>query len=344
LFVTGQWEVAMRDHVDLDVSVRGASMPMTYPAEVVFVLAQEACKAGQQPGVGVTIKITDSLRAATVLYCQGRFAEVPGALEATRAENSPPPPPRASQGIRPARQIRPTSSNRVPSPSSRPGSGLLRAPAPRASRPTRTRQRARKITSSNPAMVAATSRAAAAPPADPAQRVAWLDGQARTFLARSQNRSHYGVLELEPAAERSAVRDRYVELMRKFHPDNYYRRVEGELLGLLEDAYQQITDAYETLIDKERRAAYDDEIRNFHAPTDDDGAQRAERIRARAFEKKHPRRVKLAHELLGEAKAALDVLRFTEAAKKAKLALSYHPHMVEAQSLLRTLEEEGHGG
>ncbi len=186
--------------------------------------------------------------------------------------------------------------------------------------------------------------ASATPPSDPEERLKWLEGQARAFLVRSRDRTHYGVLDLNTNAERGEVRDRYVELMRRFHPDNYYRRIQGELLTLLEDVYQRITDAYETLIDRERRAAYDDEIRNFQAPSDDDGAMRAERIRARAFEKQNPRRAKLGYELLDEARAALDVLKFTEASKKAKLALSYHPHMVEAQSLLRTLEEEGHGG
>jgi DnaJ-class molecular chaperone len=155
---------------------------------------------------------------------------------------------------------------------------------------------------------------------------------------------YYKVLSVGKAADRSEIRDSYIELMRIYHPDNYYRRADEDLLDLLEEAYQLITVAYETLIDRERRAIYDDEIRNFDAPSADGGQLRAQRIRARSFEKRNPRMAKLAARLVEESQTALDDLKFIEAARKAKLALSYHPHMVEAQELLRTLEQEGHSG
>lgn len=338
-FLSLNADVSLRDHLTLAIEVAGAPFPIELPAEVVFLRTDTDCAAGQSPGIGLTLALTDQHRAAVPLFAAGRFAEARGTLEASQVRlplpPKAPPAPRPSAGIRPARRTQGNRRSPPETPRSRPVAPSSRTSPPpsRTSRSVRTRVRA-----------GGSGSYSSVAPSDPEEKLKWLAGQARTFLTRSQDRTHYGVLDLSPKAERQEVRDRYVELMRRFHPDNYYRRAEPELLRLLEEAYQRITDAYEDLIDPDKRAAYDDEIRNFEAPSTDDGAERAERIRARAFEKQNPRQAKLATKLLGEARDAVDMLKFTEAVKKAKLALSYHPHMVEAQSLLRTLEEEGHGG
>ena len=171
-----------------------------------------------------------------------------------------------------------------------------------------------------------------------------LGRRAKVFARRAEGANCYDILSLPRSAERREIRASYVALMRQYHPDNYYRRANRELLTALEDVCQTITQAYETLIDPSRRAIYDDEIRNFESPLSGGSKERAQRLRARKFEERNPRMANLAVNLMEESRAAVADLNFKDAVRKLKLALTYHPHMAEAQEMLRTLEQEGHGG
>ena len=76
------------------------------------------------------------------------------------------------------------------------------------------------------------------------------------LLSRTRGADHYGVLGLTRQATETKIRDSYYALARRFHPDRFRA---GALAGHLHDIeafFRQVTDAYNTLIDPERREEY----------------------------------------------------------------------------------------
>ena len=86
-----------------------------------------------------------------------------------------------------------------------------------------------------------------------------LEHEARRQLARFEGKDHYQVMGLRPDASRQHIRKRYLQWMKVFHPDRYFRRLDREIQQSLEQVYQRVTEAYETLIDDLARADYDRE-------------------------------------------------------------------------------------
>ncbi len=86
-----------------------------------------------------------------------------------------------------------------------------------------------------------------------------------------RSRTHYDVLGVEQDASSDAIRLRYRDLAREFHPD----RVAGSAAGA--NRMPEINEAYRVLSDPARRAVYDAELRSpgstrtdSHSPTTDD--------------------------------------------------------------------------
>lgn len=69
--------------------------------------------------------------------------------------------------------------------------------------------------------------------------------------------NHYDVLGLETAVDVKAVRARYFELSKVFHPDTAFRRNLGGYKAKMEAIFARLTEAYEVLGKKKSRAEYD---------------------------------------------------------------------------------------
>lgn len=81
-----------------------------------------------------------------------------------------------------------------------------------------------------------------------------------SFLERLRGAAdHYEVLGLSRATTGQEIKDCYHVLARNFHPDRFHQGP-AELRNEIESAFARITQAYETLSDRSRRAAYDKQL------------------------------------------------------------------------------------
>lgn len=70
----------------------------------------------------------------------------------------------------------------------------------------------------------------------------------------------YQMLGVAPNADRAAIRKAYFDLSKRYHTDNYYKMQLGRYRPMMERIFGKITEAYETLSRKKRRAKYDEYI------------------------------------------------------------------------------------
>jgi hypothetical protein len=93
---------------------------------------------------------------------------------------------------------------------------------------------------------------------DPDLKVRVLD------LARRLDRTdHYQLLGIDRAADRKTAKRAYFEHAVVFHPDRYFRKRLGSFKVLMEAIFSRLTLAHEILGDKDRRAEYDNYLREI---------------------------------------------------------------------------------
>jgi curved DNA-binding protein CbpA len=92
------------------------------------------------------------------------------------------------------------------------------------------------------------------------------EAEGRIRLAAAAD--HYAVLGVEEGAERDAIREAYYYLARRYHPDRFRSGELADLVPQVEGYFSKVTEAYNTLADKARRAAYDVERRKKVKPED----------------------------------------------------------------------------
>jgi tetratricopeptide (TPR) repeat protein len=79
-----------------------------------------------------------------------------------------------------------------------------------------------------------------------------------SFLARVDAAvNYYQALDVSPRAEMSEIKRAYHSLAKRFHPDRFHQGTNASLRGRIEGAFARLAQAYETLKDKQTRAAYD---------------------------------------------------------------------------------------
>lgn len=204
-----------------------------------------------------------------------------------------------------------------------------------------------KAPSTPPEGLPGASTALSRAPADPkderkkAGDPAKIGAEAAAYLKRCEGANHYKLLNLDPQADARAIRQAYSALMMRFHPDNYYRKLDKPAQDTLELLYQKITEAYETLAVAEKRTAYDMKIGNYKGGEgqEQERKQQLERWRQTSFESSNPKQAKMAQDLYAEARKAWEKGRRADALAKLKLALQVHPHHVEAKALLAQAEQ-----
>jgi DnaJ-class molecular chaperone len=78
-----------------------------------------------------------------------------------------------------------------------------------------------------------------------------------------ESKNFYELLGLEPKASKEEIRTAYREIARIYHPDsNFYDEILGDVQinALDEDVFKRITEAYNTLVNEQQRAVYDQTI------------------------------------------------------------------------------------
>ncbi len=78
--------------------------------------------------------------------------------------------------------------------------------------------------------------------------------------AKLDSLDYYGLLGVEPTADRKAFKRAYFELAAKFHPDRHFRKNLGSFKVKMEAIFARATLAHDTLVDAGRRAEYDSYI------------------------------------------------------------------------------------
>jgi curved DNA-binding protein CbpA len=69
--------------------------------------------------------------------------------------------------------------------------------------------------------------------------------------------TYYQVFRVSENADRKTIRDAYFALSKQFHPDAFYGRNLGRYGPLLDEIFRDLTQAYDTLSNKQQRAEYD---------------------------------------------------------------------------------------
>ena len=68
---------------------------------------------------------------------------------------------------------------------------------------------------------------------------------------------HYELLGVDRAADKKAIKRAYYERAGIYHPDRFFRKRLGSFKTKMEAVFSRVTEAHDTLVDKDKRAEYD---------------------------------------------------------------------------------------
>lgn len=72
------------------------------------------------------------------------------------------------------------------------------------------------------------------------------------FIEMAKKKSFYEILEIHPSADQKKIKKAYRKLVKKYHPDN-----NKEKENWARKKFIEVTKAYETLSDPEKKKIYD---------------------------------------------------------------------------------------
>jgi tetratricopeptide (TPR) repeat protein len=109
-----------------------------------------------------------------------------------------------------------------------------------------------------PAAVAAAPEPSCPAPAEDSLDTKKFEEEIRALLHLAGKATYYELLGVTATSPPELVKDNFHRMARKFHPDRHMGH--SEWLDLLQDLMGRLTIAYKTLVDVEKRAAYDKHI------------------------------------------------------------------------------------
>jgi curved DNA-binding protein CbpA len=80
------------------------------------------------------------------------------------------------------------------------------------------------------------------------------------FQQNMEGMSFYQVLDISTSASQAEIKKAYFGLARKYHPDLFDRDLDIQQKEMIDEVFDQITKAYHTLSDEDKRAEYDKEL------------------------------------------------------------------------------------
>jgi Tfp pilus assembly protein PilZ len=163
---------------------------------------------------------------------------------------------------------------------------------------------------------------------------------ARAFLASLEGKDLYGMLEVPRDATATEIRNSFLTLTRRFHPDNYFRRAPEVLHRDLEEIYERLTIAYENLYNRDARIAYDISIGYLGGNRDGVTWEEMRRISAEEQRRKAaPARVSRAEQLLALAAQEMAAGQNSKAMANLRLALAFDPANDTIKAKIKELKE-----
>jgi uncharacterized protein (TIGR02266 family) len=326
--------------------------PVSIQGEVVTSLGpEEAAVRALQPGMGIRFLDLDAdKRRAIEAIIEHWGAAVQAALDtsapgapdgvfaATAAPDAPDPAVPAFAAIPAVQTPRAPEEHearaappapRPPPPPKSVGARTAHPPPPPPPEPPR------------PAPMAAAPAPSDAPvaPRGTDGELGQIAAEARALLAKMEGASHYTMLGIAPDASSAEIRRAFLRLTKRFHPDNYFRRASKELAVDLEDIYNQLTQCYETLIDRDKRMSYD--IANGHLAGNKDGMTSDDMSRAAAEDRRRknaPGRTTKADQLIALANQQVAAGQPAKALANLRLALAFDPDSATIQAKIAELK------
>jgi curved DNA-binding protein CbpA len=183
---------------------------------------------------------------------------------------------------------------------------------------------------------------------DPLQENVDLDLERRKWVLDAYERlaqlTHYDLLSIPRDADKKAIKKAYFHLAGRIHPDRFYGKNLGSYRPKIEALFVRVSDAYETLMSEERRAAYDRTLPTAaaqapapKAPMDPREAAKQKAALDALKQKLTEGKAKAAQHIQAaqRAKAAGD---FSAAAKAYKMALIFSPNDPELKAACTEME------
>ncbi len=96
------------------------------------------------------------------------------------------------------------------------------------------------------------------PQAEDSHDITKFEQEIRALLDLASKSTYYELLGVTATSPAELVKENFHRMARKFHPDRHMGH--SEWLGLLQDLMGRLTIAYKTIVDDEKRAAYDKQI------------------------------------------------------------------------------------
>jgi tetratricopeptide (TPR) repeat protein len=109
-----------------------------------------------------------------------------------------------------------------------------------------------------PAAVAASPEPSCPASAEDSPDTKKFEEEIRTLLDLAAKGTYYDLLGVTATSPAELVKENFHRMARKFHPDRHMGH--SEWLGLLQELMGRLTIAYKTIVDDEKRAAYDKQI------------------------------------------------------------------------------------
>ena len=72
-----------------------------------------------------------------------------------------------------------------------------------------------------------------------------------------ETKTYYQIFDVPKTANEEEIKKAYFNLARRFHPDRFDRKVQSAHRDLIDEVFDAITNAYRTLINRDKRKAYD---------------------------------------------------------------------------------------
>jgi uncharacterized protein (TIGR02266 family) len=295
--------------LDLDADKRRAIEAIIEHWGAAVQAALDTSAPGAPDGVFAASPAPDAPDPAVPAFAAVPAVQTPRAPEehkAGAAPTAPPPPPPKSVGAR----------NAPPAP---PSTSEPPRPAPTAAAPA-------------PSDAPVASRGTDG-------ELGQIAAEARALLAKMEGASHYAMLGIAPDASSAEIRRAFLRLTKRFHPDNYFRRASKELAVDLEDIYNQLTQCYETLIDRDKRMSYD--IANGFLAGNKDGITGDDMSRAAAEDRRRksaPGRTTKADQLIALANQQVAAGQPAKALANLRLALAFDPDSATIQAKIAELK------
>jgi curved DNA-binding protein CbpA len=99
------------------------------------------------------------------------------------------------------------------------------------------------------------------PPSEPPAEDIDINEERRAQIddlhTRLDSLSHYQLLDIDPKADKKAIKEAYFRIIPVFHPDKYFGKRVGSYKKKLERVFERLTQAYEVLTRPQKRADYD---------------------------------------------------------------------------------------